>query len=129
MQDLGLEGRAIDEGRKELDRAQVGKEAETLAQAEERLLRPHRRLGVVPLRPADRAEEDGVGAAAEAQRRVRQGGAELVDRGAADDHLLEGELNPVAPADRFQHTHGLGGDFGADPVAGKDGHIVCSHEH
>src|SRR5439155_15835992 len=116
-----LEGGAIDEGWRELDWAQVGEEAETLAQAEERLLRPHRRLGVVPLGPADRAQEDGVGAPAETQRRVRQGGAELVDRGAADGRLLESELYPVAPADRFKHTHRLGRDFGADPVAGEDG--------
>src|SRR5262249_5969391 len=59
LEDFRLEAGAIDQGREERDRAQVGEEAEPLAQAEERLLRPHRRLGVIPIRPADRAEEDG----------------------------------------------------------------------
>ena len=64
LEQLGLERRGVDERRLDGDRAQVGEQPEAAAQREQRLLRPDRGVGVVPLRPADRAEQHGVGVAA-----------------------------------------------------------------
>jgi hypothetical protein len=47
---------------------------------------------VIPLRPADRAEQHGVGGAAGGFRFRRQGLAGGVDGAAADEVLLDGEL-------------------------------------
>ena len=83
-------GLASSSAAQRLDRAQVGVEAEALAQAEQPLLGP-RRVGVgrVPLRAADRAEQDRVGGAALLQHLVGERGAVRVDRGAADQVLVD----------------------------------------
>ena len=74
-------------------RAQVGEQAESLAQPEQALLGA-RGVGVggVPLRAPDRAEQDGVGRPARLEHLVGEGGAVQVDRGAADRVLAELEL-------------------------------------
>ena len=96
----------VEQRRARPDRAQVGVQAEALAEAEQALLGA-RRVGVgrVPLRPADGAEQHGVGVAAGLEHLVGERGAVLVDRGAADQALVELELaervqQPVAPRRR-----------------------------
>ena len=68
LEQLGLERRGRDELRVDGDRAQVREQAEAAAQGEQRLLRADRRVRVVPLRPADRAQQHGVGRAARPPR-------------------------------------------------------------
>ena len=79
----------VDQRLDRLDRAQVGVEAEALAEAEQPLLGTRGvGIGAVPLRAADRAEEDRVAAAAVLEDLVGERRAELVDRGPADEPLL-----------------------------------------
>ena len=81
LDDLAAQRAGVVERRQRADRAQVGVQAEALAQAEQALLGA-RRVGVgrVPLRAADRGEQHGVGAAAGGERLVGQRGAVGVDR-------------------------------------------------
>ena len=63
LDQLALERAGVEQRGDRADGAQVGVEAEALAQAEQPLLGPRRvRVGRVPLRPADGGEQDGVGA-------------------------------------------------------------------
>ena len=105
-----------DERRARPHRAQVRVEAEALAEAEQALLGP-RRVGVggVPLRSADRAEQHGVGPAARLEHLVGERVAVGVDRGAADQLLVELEI-----AERLEHPPRGGDDLGPDPVAGQE---------
>ena len=91
-----LERRGVHQHRKALRGAQVGEEVQLLADAEEAALRPRLLREVVPLGPAHRAEEDGVGLLAEPEGGVRQGPAGGVDGGAAHEARLELERRPVA---------------------------------
>ena len=105
-----------DQRRARPHRAQVGVQAHPLAQAEQALLGA-RRVGVgrVPFRAADGAEQDRVGGAAGVEDLVGEGDAVRVDRGAADQALVELEL-----AERLEQPPGGGDDLGADPVAGQE---------
>ena len=106
----------VEQRRARPDRAQVRVQAEALAQPEQALLGPRRvRVGRVPLRAADGAEQDRVGLAAGVEDLVGERGAVGVDRGAADEVLVEVEL-----ADRVEHAPRRGDDLGADPVAGQE---------
>ena len=67
----------------DLDRSQVGEECQLFAQPENGLLGSDRGLRVVPFRPADGTEQDGVAFFGEPQGRVRQGHAVFVNRTAA----------------------------------------------
>ena len=104
-----------DQGRAGPHRAQVGVEAHSLAQAEQALLGA-RRVGVggVPFRAADGAEQDRVGGLAGVEDLVGEGGAVRVDRAAAHQALVVGEL-----AEGVEQLAGGGDDLGADPVAGR----------
>ncbi len=91
---------------------QVRVDAELLAQAEQALLRPHRLS--LELGEADCREEDRVGRLARAERLVRERRPPSEDRVPAERVLRVGDPEGVEHADR------LGGDLGADPVAGED---------
>ena len=111
-----LQRAGVVQRRQRLDRAEVGEQAEALAQAEQALLGPRLvGIGRVPLRAADRGEQHGVGAAAGGERLVGQRRAVGVDRGAAEQVLLELELD----ADRVEDLDRRRRDLGADPVAGQ----------
>ena len=116
LDDLGPQRARVDERRARADRPEVGEEAEALAQAEEALLRAGLvRVGRVPLRAADRPEQDGVGLAALLEDVVGERDPVLVDRRAADEVLLVGEV-----ADGVEDLDGGRDDLGADPVAGQE---------
>ena len=76
---LPLERRAVGQDRQHLDWADIGEQAQPLAQAENRLLRPNARLRVVPLGTADGAEQDGVLCSTHLERLSAQGCAVRVD--------------------------------------------------
>ena len=116
LDDLAAQRAGVEQRGERPDGAQVGVEAEALAQAEQPLLGARRaRVGRVPLRPADGGEQDGVGALAGGERLVGQRRAVGVDRGAAERVLLEGEV----VGDGGEHLERRGEDLRADPVAGE----------
>ena len=82
-----------------------------------------------PLRAADGTEENGVGLGADFQRGVREGLAVVIDAGAADVGFRVGEGEVFLPGDVFEHAQGLGHDFGANVVSGKDGELECGHRN
>ncbi|MPN61987.1 hypothetical protein SDC9_209733 [bioreactor metagenome] len=90
------------------------------------------RIDYVPLRPAYRAEQDGVSAFQSLQRFFRQGGVESVDRAAADRDIFKCEIMTKQHPDFLQNFHSLFGDFGADPVSFDHGdffiHVIPSLE-
>ena len=88
-----------------------------LRSAQQPLLRAHRGGRVRPLRSADGAEQDRVGAPAQRQRRGRQRLAGRVDRGAADEAASKRESWPWRRATASSARTRLGGDLGADAVA------------
>ena len=80
LDQLALERRGVVERAQRADRAQVGVQAELGAQLEQPLLGPHGAgLVGVPLRAAERAEQDGVGGLAGGERLVGERGAVQVD--------------------------------------------------
>jgi hypothetical protein len=97
-------------------RAQVGKQAKLLANAEQTTLGTLRAWQVVPLRAPDGTEQDRVGGLGEALRglRVRLTGG--IDRAAAEQRFFQ----LTAQVERLQHAHRFGHDFRADTVAGKN---------
>ena len=127
LDQLALERRGIGQRRIGHGRAQVGVEREILAQPQQARLRPHVIGHLVPLRPADRAEDHGVGG-----MRLRHGGVgdrDLVGvvAAAADQPLLgleRAHAVGVHPGDQLFH---LGHDFGADAVAGEKQELVGRH--
>ena len=88
LEQLRLERRRGDELGLDGDRAQVGEQAEAAAEREQGLLGADRGVRVVPLRPADRAQEHGVGRAAGLDVLGPDGDAVGVDAGPADDELV-----------------------------------------
>src|SRR6185312_1871338 len=69
----------------------------------------------LPLWAADGAEEHRVGAAARLERLGRERVSGRVDRGAADQPLLDLDLD----RQQLEDAHRLGGHLRADPVAGE----------
>ena len=102
------------------DGPQVREQPEALAEAEQALLGPGLvGIGGVPLRAADGAEQHGVGRRHASSTSSVSGGAVLVDRGAADQVLVDLEVAEVG-----EHADGRGADLRADPVAGQQ-HDPC----
>ena len=97
-------------------RAEVGEQAEVLAQAQDGLLGAQRALELVVLPVADGAEQHGVGFLGQLQRGFGQRMAVGFVGGAADQRGFHLELQ----VERFEHADGLGDDFGADAVTGED---------
>ncbi len=106
-------------------RAQVGEQAERFAQAEQTFLRTAR--PALPLRPANRAQQHGVSAAACGQGVRRQRVAGGVYRGAADQVSLECEAPAETLADAFKHLARDERHLRPDSVAGKKDDVVPFH--
>src|SRR5262249_46465537 len=115
-----------DQRRYRPDRPQVGVDAEAPAQAEECLLGPHARLGIVPLRTADGAEQHRVGGPRAVELGGRQRLAGGVDGGAADHAGAEGEPDVVARHHGLEHGDGFPGHLGSDAIAReqRDGRLL-----
>ena len=117
---LGLQRRGRGELGRRRDGPQVREQAERLADREQALLGAVLHGNVGPLRPADGAEQDARRRLAGCDRRVGQRRAGGVVRRAADQCVLELELQRVLRRDALEHAHGRGRDLGADAVAGQD---------
>ena len=117
--DFGFQRRCMHQLRIQHGRAQIGKQAELLADAQDALLGTLRSRQCIVFRPADSAAQHGVGRLGELQRRWRQRIAMRVKPGAAKRRLLELQLESVCrqPAQYFQR---LRDDFRTDAVTGEN---------
>src|SRR5258708_8633431 len=80
----------------------------------ESLLRSHMRRGVVPLGPAYGAKENGVGAAAHADRFTGERAARGIDGRSADETFAEGERDTRRIGDGVEYPSGLRDDLWSD---------------
>jgi hypothetical protein len=103
--------------------AEVGKQPQVLAQAQDGLLGTQRAVELVVLPVADGAEQYGVGLFGELERGVRQRVAMGFVGGAAD----QGGLHLEFQVQHLEDLDGLGHDFGADAVTRQncDFHLLC----
>ena len=121
LDDLGAQGGGPGQRAEDLDRAQVGVEAQLLADAQQALLGAGLgAVGGVPLGAAHGGEQHGVARAGDVEGLGGQGVAGSVDGAAADEGLLEAELGTVLSADGLEHLDALGHDLRADAVALQD---------
>ena len=101
--------------------AQIGKEAEVLAQRQESTA-----LGLLvgrqffPFRTADGAKEDGVAGFAGGDGFSRESLANGVDGGTADELVVVFEREAGTGGDGVEDFERLGHDFRADAVSGED---------
>ena len=125
---VGFEGRGIDQGVVDLDRADVGEELEALAQAEQALLRPDFGLRILA-RPAHSPEQNrirgfGLGPGVGGQCLAR-----LFDRADAKQGGVELDRMAIFIGDGPYDAHALGNDFRANVITGEDAdsqfHDVC----
>ena len=120
---VGAQGAGGGEAGVEDAGAQVGVEAELLAQGQQRAaLRAQVRVGdSVVLGAADRAEVDGVGALGEGQRLRRQGVAGGVVGRAADERFVQIQVEVVLLGGGLQDLDAFVHDLRADAVSRQDG--------
>ncbi len=97
-------------------RAEIGEQAEVLAQAEDGLLGAQLALQLVVFPVADGAEQHRVGFLGELERGFGQRMAMRLVGRAADQGRFHFELR----SSDVEHADGLGDDFGADAITGKD---------
>ena len=109
-------------------RAQIGEEAEILAQAQQARLGAHVVGNAVPFRPADGGQQHGVGALGQRHVGFADRLAMRVIGGAADEALLRLEGGDAGCAQKGDELLGLGHDFRADAVAGQKKELVGGHE-
>ena len=106
----------------------MAKSAEILAQPQQPGFRPHVIGHLVPFRPADRAEDHGVGGMRLGHGGVGDRDLVRVVAAAADQPFLgleRAHAVRVHPGDELFH---LGHDFGADAVAGEQQELVGGHD-
>ncbi len=122
LQARGFGKRGIADGR-----AQVGEEVQLLPKLQDPRLGPDLESDLVPLRPADRAEDDGIGRLGLGQRRIGQRRAVLVDGDATDQGRLGGELGLGLLVQEGENALDLDHDLGTDAVAGHEKQLVVGH--
>jgi hypothetical protein len=132
---LGLERGTVGKRLEHLGRAQIGEQAEILAQAQKRPLGLRFEREDVVLRPADSTEEDGIGGQRLLHHRVGAGHPVPVVGGAADQILLGLEADALALGEPVEHPPCLAHDLGADAVARQEedaaerGGVVAQERH
>jgi len=84
QQDIRFDGRGIDQRRQQLDGAQIGKEPQRLANAQQPLLRTHGGGRVVPAGAPNSAQEHRFRLLTDRDGRLRQRVTSLVDGHAAN---------------------------------------------
>src|SRR5690606_18187883 len=123
--DLGLERGRIGQLRVEDRWAQVGEQAQLRTDLQQAALGADVTLDLVPLRPADRAEQHRVGLARAFQGLVGQWHAVLVDGRAADHVVLQGEAELELVVGQLQHLDRLGHDFRADAITWENQNLLA----
>ena len=125
---FALQTRSVGKRRIDDRRADIGEQAEVLAQPQQARFRPHLERHLVPFRPADRAEDHRVG-----RVRLRHGGVGDRDvvgvvAGAADQPFLGPKIGDACFGVKAEQPFHLGHDFRADAVAGEEKEIETGHE-
>jgi hypothetical protein len=110
-----------------LSGTQVGEQVELLPEPQQAGLGADLVGDLVPLRPADRAEDDGVGGLGLGEHLVGQRRAVLVDRATAAERLLGLELGLGFLGQERDQPVDLGHHLGADAVAGQEEQVVGRH--
>jgi hypothetical protein len=112
-------------------RKEIGEEAELLADTQQggALGALFLRDGRVAVGQAHRAEQNGIGAAAQLERGVGQGLARGVDAGPADGRLGDVELQGKLVAHGTEDAQGLPHDFRADAIASQRGDPISIGTH
>ena len=124
LDDLGLQRGGVDQRVEHLGRAQVGEEVHLLAQAEQAAFRLLAEVGGVPLRAADRAEQNGIGFQRGLHGVVAERHAVLVERGATDQVLGDVEADRALLAHPGNDLADFVHHLGADAVAGQHEQIA-----
>ena len=124
---LGLDRARVSKRLVHLRRAQVDKQAERSAQAEQRLLRTLGARHIVPLGAAYRAEQHRIRILADLDGLIGQRDAILVDRAAACEDLLEIELVAELLTDLIEHEHSLGDNLRTDAVPLQQCNFILLH--
>jgi hypothetical protein len=109
---FGLQARRVDQLLVADRRAEVGEQAQVLAQAQDGLLGAQRPVELVVLPVADGAEQHRVGFLGELERRFGQRMAVRLVGRAADQRRFHLELQ----VEHVEHLDGFRHDFGADAV-------------
>ena len=104
--------RRIDDGG-----ADIGEQAEILAQSQQPRLRPRFVRHFVPFRPADSAEDHGIGGVSLGHGLVGNGDLVRVIAGTADKPFLGLEIGDTLLGVEAKQPFHLGHDFGTDAVA------------
>ena len=120
---FGLERGSVGQLFVQHGRAQVGKQIQVFANRQQAALGAQGAIERVVLRTADGAEQHGIGGAAQLLRKLGIGVAVFVVGRAAERGVSVGGVQ-AAGNQLVEYAHGLGGDFGADAVAGQDGDLV-----
>jgi hypothetical protein len=102
-------------------RAEIGEQAQRLAQAQDGLLGAQRALQLVVLPVAHGAEQHGVGLLRELQR----GGRQRMAAGLVGLAAHVGPFEFKRQVQRLQHLDRLGHDLGADAVARQHCNFLC----
>ena len=113
---IGPEQALVGQRRVELCRAQIGVKPHCLANTEQTSFRPDVGRESIPLRPAYRPEQDGVGCKAAIDRLPRQRGAGSVDCRPTEQIFRKAELKSAEVGRPHQNGNGAFNDLGADPV-------------
>jgi hypothetical protein len=121
---LGAEGRRAGEGLGHGHGAEVGEDAEFLADLEQAAFRAHFAGVVVPLGSADGAEEHGMGGLALGDHGVGHGVVVLVDRRAPGHVLDVANGESVLLRATVQHAPAFADHVGSDSVTGQNNNII-----
>ena len=114
---VGLQRGEILQPVEQRDGPQIGIGAQRLAQAQQTGFGA--RAALIPFRPADCAQQNGIGPFAAGARGIRKRIAMMVDGDAAKVMRCKLQVETEARIRRFQHRARGGSDFGADAVTGQ----------
>ena len=128
---LGAQRAGMSQGLGQTHRTEIGEEAELLADTQQggALGALFLRDGRVAVGQAHRAEQNGIGAAAQLERGVGQGLARGVNAGPADGRLGDVELQGKLVAHGTEDAQGLPHDFRADAIASQRGDPISIGTH
>ena len=125
VDNLGLQCGGICQGVEDLNRTQVGVQAQSLADAQQALFRARSvRVGGVPLRATYRSKQNRIRCVGGIERCLRQRFARCIDGATADKGIFAREVDIVLLAYGIQHLYAFGHDFGADAVTGQRADLI-----
>ncbi|MNJ54906.1 hypothetical protein D3C77_503680 [compost metagenome] len=123
--DFRFQRRSVGQLRVEDRRAQVGEQAQLRTDLQQAALGANVALDLVPFRPANGAEQHGVGLACTFQGLVGQRHAVLVDGGATDHIVLQAEAELELVVGQLQNLDRLGHDFRTNAITWKNQNLLA----